>query len=214
MGGRAKVLLPLAGRPVIAYSLNAFQAAESIAQIILVCSREAISEFSTLLETGDWQKTIQLVTGGDRRQDSVAAGMALVRESCTVVVVHDGARPFASPALVDACVAAARLHGAAIAATPVVDTLKRVVDGLAQATVNRGGLWGAQTPQAVQTAVLREAFVYATERNIEVTDEAMLMEAIGQCVAIVEGSRFNIKITHPGDLLVAEAFARFLEDTP
>ena len=214
MGGLAKVLLPLRGQPVITYSLDAMQAAESIDQIVLVCSRETLLALKMLFESGAWPKVSDLVLGGDRRQDSVAAGLAAIADSCEVVAVHDGARPFASPALFDACVAAARKHGAAIAATPVVDTLKRVPLGVALSTINRADLWAAQTPQVFQTRLLRDGFAFANARGLVVTDEAMLMEAIGQPVHVVEGSRFNIKITQPEDLKIAEAFADILRERP
>ena len=214
MGGLAKVLLPLNGHPVIAYALDAIQDAQSIDEVVVVCNSATQSALQSLVERGTWPKVRQLVLGGERRQDSVAAGFAAISESHDVVAVHDGARPFASAALFDACVAAARLHGAAIAGTPVVDTLKRVDHGVVTATVDRDGLWAAQTPQAFQTRLLREAFAYADRNGVEVTDEAMLMETMGRAVYVVDGSRFNIKITHSGDFPIAEAFARFLREQP
>lgn len=214
MGGRAKILHPLNGRPAISYALDAMQAAQSIGQIVVVCNDETHTSLHSLLVAGEWAKVGALVPGGERRQDSVAAGLAAISERCDVVAVHDGARPFAPPALFDACIDAARRHGAAIAALPVVDTLKQVDEGVVHATVDRTGLWAAQTPQAFQTRLLRDAFAHADQHGIEATDEATLMETIGQAVHVVEGSRFNIKITHAGDVPIAEAFARFLREQP
>nr|MBA3416350.1 2-C-methyl-D-erythritol 2,4-cyclodiphosphate synthase [Chloroflexia bacterium] len=136
------------------------------------------------------------------RQDSVVAGLAAT-PAAEVVVVHDGARPLASAALFDACVAAARETGAAIAAVPVADTLKLVEAGRIVRTVDRAGVWAAQTPQAFRRALLLELFARAGERSV--TDEAALCEALAIPVAVVEGSPANIKVTRPGDLAVAEA---------
>lgn len=214
MGGLAKPLLPLNGRPVIAYSLDAIQASALIDQIVLVGAPETQTAMEELRDSGVWPKLDRLVRGGERRQDSVEAGLAAVHPSSDVILVHDGARPFAPAALFDACVAAARTYGAAIAATPVIDTLKRAEGGTVQGTVDRTGLWAAQTPQAVQVRLLSDGFAFARCHGIEVTDEAMLMETIGQSIRIVPGGRFNLKITHPDDLPVAEAFARYLWEAP
>jgi 2-C-methyl-D-erythritol 4-phosphate cytidylyltransferase len=208
MGGMPKVLLHLAGKPVIAYALDAIQEASSVTEIVLVGSATTLTEFEALRASAEWPKLARVVAGGERRQDSVAAGLAAIDPSADVVVVHDGARPFATSILFDECVEVARQFGAAIAAVPAVDTLKRVRDGTVEATIDRANLWAAQTPQAVRAEMLREAM----QHGLDVTDEAMLMEAIGQTVRIVEGARFNLKITHPADLALAEAFARAKRD--
>jgi 2-C-methyl-D-erythritol 4-phosphate cytidylyltransferase len=194
----------LAGKPVIAHALDAIEAASLVSEIVLVGSQTTLAELEALRASAAWPKLSRVVAGGERRQDSVAAGLEAVDPAAEVIVVHDGARPFAASALFDECVVTAREFGAAIAAVPVVDTLKRVHDGVVDVTVDRTDLWAAQTPQAVRAELLREAM----RRELDVTDEAMLMEAIGQRVRIVDGSRFNLKITHPADLALAEAFAR------
>jgi 2-C-methyl-D-erythritol 4-phosphate cytidylyltransferase len=212
MGGLAKTLHPLADRPAIAYSLDALQNAESIEEIVIVCNDETRAAVKTIVAEGAWPKIAGLALGGARRQDSVAAGLAGLDLACDVVVIHDGARPFAPSGLFDACVAAARMHGAAIAAAPVVDTLKRVEDDEVRATLDRSGLWAAQTPQAFQIGLLREAFTLAERAGFDVTDEAMLMEKMRQPVHIVENTRFNLKLTHAADLAIAEAYARYLKE--
>lgn len=208
MGGVPKVLLSLSGRPVIAHVLDALEAAATISEVVLVGSGATLGAFETMRASGEWTKLTRVVAGGERRQDSVAAGLAAADPAADVVVVHDGARPFASPRLFDACVAKARAHGAAIAAIPVVDTLKRVRGDAVVATIDRADLWAAQTPQAARADLFREAMT----RGLDVTDESMLMEAIGQPVRVVEGARFNLKITHPADLADAEAIVRMLKD--
>jgi 2-C-methyl-D-erythritol 4-phosphate cytidylyltransferase len=212
MGGLAKTLHLLAGRPTIAYSLDALQNAETICQIVVVCNNETRAAVEEILAGTAWPKVSGLATGGARRQDSVAAGLAEIDVACDVVVIHDGARPFAASELFNACVIAVRTHGAAIAAAPVVDTLKRVVNDQVKATVDRADLWASQTPQAFRTDLLREAFALAERAGLDVTDEAMLMEKIGQPVHIVENARFNLKLTHAADLVIAEAYARFLKE--
>ena len=201
-GAPAKTLVPVAGWPLLAWSLDALEAAASVADVTVVAGVHTRAETEALLAAGGWTKARRVAVGGERRQDSVAAGLAAAPEA-EVVVVHDGARPLAPAALFDACVAAARETGAAVAAVPVVDTLKLVEAGRIARTVDRAGLWAAQTPQAFRRSLLLELFARARDRLV--TDEAALCEALGIPVAVVEGSPANIKVTRPGDLAVAEA---------
>jgi 2-C-methyl-D-erythritol 4-phosphate cytidylyltransferase/2-C-methyl-D-erythritol 2,4-cyclodiphosphate synthase len=146
-----------------------------------------------------------IVTGGERRHDSVAAGLAELPEEVAIIVIHDGARPLAEAALFDRCARAAARSpgGAAIAAIPVADTMKRVTDGSIAETVDRTGLWAAQTPQAFRLETLRR--VMAAAPGGEITDEARLCELAGIPVAVVPGSPANLKVTHPEDIAVADA---------
>ncbi len=201
-GAPAKTLLPLAGRPLLAWALDALEAAASIVDVTVVAGAHTRAETEDLLAAGGWAKARRVIVGGERRQDSVAAGLAAAPVT-EVVVVHDGARPLAPAALFDACVAAACETGAAIAAVPVADTLKLVEAGRIARTVDRAGLWAAQTPQAFRRGLLLELFARAGGRTV--TDEAALCEALGIAVAVVEGSPANLKVTRPGDLAVAEA---------
>jgi 2-C-methyl-D-erythritol 4-phosphate cytidylyltransferase len=147
--------------------------------------------------------------GGRRRQDSVAQGLILLEEGCEVVVVHDGARPFVSPGLIDRCVAAARADGAAVAGLRPKDTIKIVTDeGLVRSTPARKSLRQIQTPQAFQTEIIREAYRGAAEEQTDATDDSMLVEKLGHPVRVLEGEETNIKITVPEDLLIAEALLR------
>ncbi|MDQ3780026.1 MAG: 2-C-methyl-D-erythritol 4-phosphate cytidylyltransferase [Chloroflexota bacterium] len=210
LGFSDKVLLPLAGQPMIAYALTALEQAASINDVVVVVgahTREAIAE---LVAAGPWRKVRQIVDGGARRQDSVALGVATTPASAGVVVVHDGARPLATAALFDRCVAVAAATGAAIAAIPVTDTLKRVAGAQITTTVSRQGLWAAQTPQAFQRALLLDAI--ARGGNRAVTDEAALCEALAIPVSVVPGSPRNLKITRPDDIPLAEALLRASAD--
>jgi 2-C-methyl-D-erythritol 4-phosphate cytidylyltransferase len=132
-----------------------------------------------------------------------------VDKDCEIVVVHDAVRPLVSPALIDRCVAAADKDGAAAAGLPVRDTIKVVgADGRVESTPPRESLWEIQTPQAFRAALLREAHRRAGVDQIEATDDAMLVERLGEKVVVVEGEPRNIKITTPEDLIVAEALLK------
>jgi len=188
---------------MLAYSIDAFEDAESVDGVIIVAGNHTLSEIERLVAASSWQKVQAIVPGGERRQDSVAAGLDAVPEESELVAVHDGARPFVTAELIDACVRAADRTGAAIAAVPIADTLKQAEAGVIVRTVPRTGMWAAQTPQVARTALLREAFANAGE--LEITDEASLMESRGVPVIIVPGSARNLKITTADDLVLAEA---------
>jgi 2-C-methyl-D-erythritol 4-phosphate cytidylyltransferase len=205
MGGVDKVFVPLGGRPLLAYSLDAFQASPPIERIVLVLGAANLAAGRTLVAGGRWGKVGAIVVGGARRQDSVRAGLAAL-DGCDLVAVHDAARPFLTTDLIARGVAAAREHGAAIAAMPVKETIKRVgADGLIRHTPPREELWAAQTPQFAGHAALQRALALAEETGRVVTDEAAAIEAQGGPVAIFPGAYTNIKVTTPEDLLLATA---------
>jgi 2-C-methyl-D-erythritol 4-phosphate cytidylyltransferase len=195
--GRAepKAVVPLAGRPLLAWTLDAF-APVAFARTVVTAPSDRIADFEKLVGARG-----RVVAGGDTRSASVRRGLeALAPSSDDVVVVHDAARPFVSADEVRNVLRAAEETGAAIAATPVVDTIKRVSGGRIAQTVDRSDLYGAATPQAFRFTVLREAIA----SGAEATDEAALCERIGRPVAVVPVSRFSFKITTPEDLELAE----------
>src|ERR671921_1784532 len=198
LGAPQKVLLPLAGRPMLAWSLAVLEHAETIGPIVVVAGSHTVDAVSQLVRDEGFAKVQAVVAGGERRQDSVGAGLAALPEGIEIVVIHDGARPLAQPALFDRCAAAAAESGAAIAATPVADTLKRVMEGTIEATVDRAGLWAAQTPQAFRLELLRG--VMASNSEESVTDEARLCEVAGLPVTVVPSSLANLKVTHAEDI--------------
>ncbi|HET7677933.1 MAG TPA: 2-C-methyl-D-erythritol 4-phosphate cytidylyltransferase [Candidatus Limnocylindrales bacterium] len=205
MGGRDKLALPLSGRPLLAWTLDALAAARSVRRLIVVAAPERQEE----LEGQAWLRrhAATVVAGGDRRQESVAAGVAAA--DAEVVLVHDGARPLVSPDLADAVAEAARAHGAAIPVLAVSETVKRLEVGRVTATLDREGLGLAQTPQGVRRELLLEAY-----RRIDpagptlFTDEAALLEAVGTAVAAVAGEPANMKVTTPADARLAEQLLR------
>jgi 2-C-methyl-D-erythritol 4-phosphate cytidylyltransferase/2-C-methyl-D-erythritol 2,4-cyclodiphosphate synthase len=206
LGALDKVLLPLAGRPMLAWSLAALEEAETIGPVVVVAGAHTLEAVARLVREEDFAKVRAVVAGGERRQDSVAAGLAALPEETAVVVIHDGARPLAEAELFDRCARAAAESGAAIVAAPVSDTLKRVADGVITGTVDRTGLWAAQTPQAFRQETLRR--VIAASMGETVTDEARLFEIADVPVAIVPASSANLKVTHPEDVAVADALLR------
>lgn len=213
-GGTCKVMELVHGQPVLAWSMQAADLAPSICDVIVVVGAHSRDEITRFLESGTWDKPWQVVEGGARRQDSVAAGVLAVPESSTVVLVHDGARPLAPVSLYESCAEAARQHGACIAATPVSDTLKSVSDGTIQRTVSRNGLWAAQTPQGFLRHILQPAVARAGESTNEFTDEASMLEAAGIPVHIVPGSRSNLKVTVPEDLAMVDALMSLRHHSP
>ncbi len=200
--GVPKALVPLAGRPLFAWSLEALARTPSIGTIVVVGPVRLLQE--ALWACGMHEpKVAQWCEGGRERQHSVARGLAALPGECDLVVVHDAARALATPALVGRVVADAKAHGAAIAAVPVEDTLKRATLHVIDDTVPRAGLWRAQTPQAFRRDWLAEAHALEGARA---TDDAALVEAAGHRVRITPGEAINFKITTMDDLRLAEAW--------
>jgi 2-C-methyl-D-erythritol 4-phosphate cytidylyltransferase/2-C-methyl-D-erythritol 2,4-cyclodiphosphate synthase len=206
LGAPEKVLLPLAGRPMLAWSLTALEQTETIGSIVIVGGAHTLRAIARLVAEEGFFRVQAIVAGGERRQDSVAAGLAALPKETEIVVIHDGARPLVDADLINRCVEAAAASGAAIAAIPVADTLKRVTEQTIVGTVDRSGLWAAQTPQVFRLATLRRALVASSGE--EVTDEARICEAAGIPVTVVPASLANLKVTHPEDVAVADALLR------
>lgn len=204
-GAADKVFLPLDGRPILGHVLHAVCQARCARGIVVVVGEHTRDAAERLAQAGDWPLPLAIVTGGTRRQDSVATGVAAVPSEADVVLIHDGARPLVRPDLFDRCAAAAFEVGAAIAAVPVADTLKHVESDRVLATVARENLWAAQTPQGFRRALLVDALASSVARSHTFTDEASLFETLGLPVAVVQGSARNLKVTHPDDLHLAAA---------
>jgi 2-C-methyl-D-erythritol 4-phosphate cytidylyltransferase len=204
MGSENKLWSDLGGVPVIGRALRAFAAVEAIDTLVIVGPAERHAALSELVPSRPGLE-LRCVEGGSRRQDSVAAGIAVAEADW--YLVHDGARPLASPALIEAVLDAARTAGAAIPGVPVVDTLKRV-DGESDAileTVDRASVRAVQTPQGFAGDLLREAHATVT---VDATDDASMVEALGRPVVVIEGDPANIKVTRPLDLVIARELLR------
>jgi 2-C-methyl-D-erythritol 4-phosphate cytidylyltransferase/2-C-methyl-D-erythritol 2,4-cyclodiphosphate synthase len=199
-GGGPKQLRTLGGRLVLEHSIDTFRRTPGIDRIVVVLPAAVVADPPAALAGG--ASPLTLVAGGARRRDSVAAGLAAAGGDADLVVIHDAARPLVSPSLIERTVAAAVEHGAAIAALPATDTVKRGEGGRVLGTLPRREIFLAQTPQAFRVGVLREAL--ALEPDAGATDEAMLAELAGHHVHLVEGEARNLKITTPEDLEMAE----------
>ena len=211
LGGRtAKAFLPLAGQPMLAYSLHTLSTVPEVTALVLVVAADECRQAETIVKArAPWRLPIRIAVGGAERQDSVAAGLAAVDADADLVLVHDAARPFVRPDCVAACLAAAASTGAAIAAVPATDTVKLTdADGWIVDTPDRSRVWLAQTPQVFRTGLLREAYRRAAEAGRVATDDAALVEELGHRVRVVPGHPQNRKITTPEDLRWADWYAR------
>jgi 2-C-methyl-D-erythritol 4-phosphate cytidylyltransferase len=203
---RNKLLLPVAGRPVLAWTLQAALASPEIRWIGIVGQPVDQAEIAALVDAASPDRPVVWIQGGDTRQESVSHGLAALPEGAEAVLIHDGARCLVEPELIARCAEAVAAGKAVIAAAPVTDTIKRVDgEGLIQDTPDRAELWGAQTPQGFPVEQLRQAHARAAAEGWSVTDDASLFERLGWPVQVIASSPANIKITTPFDLIVAEA---------
>jgi len=204
-GGVDKVLLQVAGRPVAAHTWQAFDRADCIDQIVLVVRDGLQEEFVRMAEQYCFSKPHRIVTGGAERQDSVWNGLEALGADAAIVAIQDAARPCVTEELIRATVLAAGEVGAAVAARPVVDTIKESADGrMIERTVPRSRLWAVQTPQTFRVEVIRRAIQAARERGESFTDDTAACELIGQPVRLVISSDPNPKVTIPADLPYVE----------
>lgn len=204
--GFDKLAAPLAGVPVLRRSVDAFVAA-GCAAVVVVCPEERWRAVG--LAEAEFAVPVKRVDGGAERQNSVEAGLNALPEGTQWVAVHDGARPLITPEGIRACLQAAQTTGAAACAHPIVDTLKRA-DAQAHSLperVSRDNLWGMETPQIFDLALLRRAYQGVAQQKLVVTDEVSAMECIGVPTHLVQGG-VNLKITLPGDLELAELIWR------
>lgn len=202
MGGVDKVFVLLRGRPVLARVINVFQQCSSVDRIVIAVSEQNLELCCQLVAGQGWSKVANVCIGGRRRQDSVAAGLSRLTD-CQWVIIHDGARPLLTEALILRGLAEAEETGAAVAAVPVTDTIKVAgEDRIIKETPVRSSLWAVQTPQVFRSDIISEAY-----RRMEgdVTDDATLVESLGYRVKLYPGAYDNIKVTTPDDLVLAGA---------
>jgi 2-C-methyl-D-erythritol 4-phosphate cytidylyltransferase len=211
MGSTKKNYMELAGKPVLAHTLAAFEASPSIDTIIVVAAPEDV-RFCTdeVIKPFNIKKVGDVIGGGEERQDSVAIALKVLKDGpAKQIVIHDGARPLVTPGLIEETLKAAGAAGAAIAAVKPKDTIKEAgADGTVMRTIPRNTLRSVQTPQAFLASLLFQAFDKAAIEGYIGTDESSLVERLGVRVRIVEGSYENIKITTPEDLLLAEGILK------
>ena len=207
--GRPKQLVQLGGKPMLAWSVEVFASMPEISDIVIVTEREFVEDVQAVAIERVRSASLLVVPGGADRQASAANGIAALPEHCAGIFVHDGARPFVRAVDVRAGMRAVRPGVASLLAAPVVDTIK-IVDGDRKVTrtLDRAELWSAQTPQFATARDMRAAHADAVRHEWpRATDDAALLERSGCDVIVVESSLENIKVTHPEDLLRAEAIA-------
>jgi 2-C-methyl-D-erythritol 4-phosphate cytidylyltransferase len=193
-----KQFLRLGDASILALTLRHFTRHPAVRGVVVAAPEAHVARTRRLVgRTG--RRPVEVVRGGATRQESVWLALQAAPPA-DVVLVHDAVRPFIDRRLIDAVVAAAEAHGAAICALPIAETVKRVRDGAVEATLDRAGLWLVQTPQAFRPALLREAHDKARRDGVVGTDDAMLVERLGHPVRVVAGLAGNVKITTPEDL--------------
>jgi 2-C-methyl-D-erythritol 4-phosphate cytidylyltransferase len=202
-----KQYLMLQGRPIVGHTLLAFEKSSLVDIIYLVAPESDIALCrKTLLPPLEMKKRVIVIAGGPERQDSVYEGLKAAMPHPEIVLIHDGVRPLVSVEEIRGCIALAKRTGACILAVPVHDTLKNAsTSGTILSTLDRRSIWIAQTPQAFRFTDILDAHERARQEGFVGTDDASLMERLGKPVGIVMGDRFNIKVTTPEDLLLAEA---------
>ena len=200
-----KTLLSLRGKPLFVYSCEAIEQSREIEGIVLVVPKGLESEFQAVLERFSFQKTIQIISGGEERFLSVQKALKVLEDEVEFVLIHDGARPFLTAQFVDECVRLCYNERAVISAVPAKATIKEVgADLHVKKTLDRSLLWEVQTPQVFDKDLLLEAHVETSCENP--TDDAMLVEMLGKPVKVLEGSYRNIKVTTPEDMVLADCF--------
>jgi 2-C-methyl-D-erythritol 4-phosphate cytidylyltransferase len=212
----SKQFTELGGTPILVHTLRKFAVVDAVSEIWIALRENEIVGFRARLQSEPndvLQKKVELVVGGEHRQQSVENALNAVRAAADdIVLVHDAVRPFVTREIIQEVVEAAEKYGAAIAALPAVDTVKQVertAEGaLVKATIPRAGIVMAQTPQGFRYHVLKKAFDEASADGFLGTDEAALVERSGHDVAVVMGSPRNIKITAPGDMELAEFYLK------
>jgi 2-C-methyl-D-erythritol 4-phosphate cytidylyltransferase len=207
--GFDKLFAVIAGEQVIAHTIRAFERATSISEIVVVAREERHDEIRKIPSGEGFKKIRAIVPGGERRQDSVRAGLDRINRDAKYVAVHDAARPLITPQQIERTFAECHAHGAAALAQPINDTLKRAdTDLLVVGSVDRRQLYAMQTPQIFERQLIEDAYRAVYAENFLVTDEVSAVERLGYKVDLVIVDDFNLKITYPRDLPVADFILR------
>ena len=205
MQGMDKILTPLGELPVIVHTLYVFEDCPAVTEVVVVAREDMLVEIGRLCREFALNKVTKVVVGGVERIHSVWAGLEEVSPQAELIAIHDGARPLLPRQVLESVLDKAAQTGAAAPAVAVTDTIKRVENGLAVETVERAALQGVQTPQVFEAGLIRAATKKALDDGALLTDDCAAVERLGMKVSMTEGSRENIKITTPIDLLLGEA---------
>ena len=212
-----KQLLPIAGKPVMAYTLMSFESASQIDEIMVVSIPSQIGKIEEIARLYAPKKFKKVITGGATRQESSYLGLnALLNyPDDTVVLMHDAVRPFVSEDIITRCTEAVREYGAADVAVPAIDTMIQVEDNFLTAIPERSKMYNGQTPQGFRLGILREAHERARAQGLtNSSDDVRLVSELGKPVRLVMGSYENIKITHPSDIVLAEYILSGVKGSP
>lgn len=208
-GGADKAFLSLGSKPVVAWSLMAFEKNADIDSIVLVVRKDQVTAAKAVARMFGISKLAKIVAGGARRQDSVQAGLKEVDSDTRIVAVHDGARPCVSQEVISDVIKSAKRGAASVTGCRMRDTVKMVEKGsMVSHTVDRSKYWAVQTPQAFPYSMLRKAYAAVEAEQKEVLDDAQAVETMGESVKICESNKLNIKITTPEDLQIAAAILK------
>ena len=203
--GFDKLLATVAGKPVVAHSINAFERAGSVREIIMVAREDRCDEIKRIVRDENFKKVRSIVAGGKHRQDSVRAGLDHLETGATYVAVHDAARPLITTEQIERVFQQCRLHAAASLAEPISDTLKYAdTEFFVIGSVDRRQLYAMQTPQVFERELIEDAYRAVYADNASVTDEVSAIERLGRKVILVPNKDLNFKITYPRDLALAE----------
>ena len=205
----SKQFLPLCGKEILAHSVEKFEKADNIRDIVLVTGEDSLQDVREMAQEYGWKKIVSVVAGGKERQDSVWNGLQAVSADTEIVLIHDGVRPFVTEDILNHSIETAVEMRSCVAGVPAKDTIK-VCNGenIAVATPDRSTLWQIQTPQTFRKDLIMQAYQKAKAEGFVGTDDASLAEYSGCPVKVIMGSYRNIKITTKEDLLIGEAFLK------
>lgn len=204
--GFDKLFASLAGKPVLWHSIKAFNETKDIDEILIVTREDQMDEVEQLVASGPFQKVTKVISGGPERHMSVWNGLqAIGSKDSEFIAIHDGARPLVTPQLIKACLDLAKEHGAASCASQIPDTVKRAsIEQMVTESVERTGLWAMQTPQVFSSGLILQAYAALMAKHEMVTDEVSAVQKLGKKIALLKNDDWNLKITFPHDLELAE----------
>jgi 2-C-methyl-D-erythritol 4-phosphate cytidylyltransferase len=204
--GFDKLFAPLAGKPVLWHSIKAFNDTKEVDEILVVTREDRMDEVEELVSKGGLKKVTKVISGGAERHISVWNGLQAVdSKGSEYIAIHDGARPLVTPQLIKACLELATTHGAASCASQIPDTVKRAsIEQMVTESVERTGLWAMQTPQVFSSGLILQAYAALMAKHEMVTDEVSAVQKMGKKIALLKNDDWNLKVTFPHDLELAE----------
>jgi len=204
--GEDKLFYHIDGKPVLAYTIEAFQKCDLVNEIIVVAHEDKIGLVGEMCKEFGYDKVSSVIIGGPTRTESVLFGIYAVSKKARLIAIHDGARPCVDIDVIEKTVKKAAKFNAAAPAVSITSTVKKIERGIIVETVDRDGLFEIQTPQVFRSELIKGALTNVLKKSIDVTDDCMAVELLGAAIYTVEGSRKNIKITDNDDLMIAKSY--------